>query len=202
MAATIKKRGGGKKKTLFQTRCTPLVDVKNCNLDAMLSKYEKVIKAILKDAGLPDTFPEIIEHTNNYDLPNQVSYAADILSLIYDVRELVKRGDAENAAYLAVKMGFYIASSDAELIRASRSTRDTTGQRAKKIEKTGVAKRQKRMKEIAIEKDGWDGKTHLTNDEYKVFKAIYRRQFPANNKPTYKEISRDAIAIKLRPKRK
>lgn len=201
MTTTIKKRGKDKrKKTLFVTRCTPTINVKDHNLDAMFARYEKTVKMILTAEGLPTTWPEILEYTNNFDLSNQGSYAADILSLIYEVREKVVKGDAGNAAYLATKLGFYIASSDAELIRASRATRDPKPAQDKKAEPSKA--RRLKMQEIAEDLYHWKEGTILPVEQWKEIKAAFRKTFTVKDRPSSQTILKDAQAIGLRPKPK
>lgn len=201
MATTIKKRGTDKrKKTLFVTCCTPKINVNDHNLDAMLARYEKIVKKILTAEGLPATWPGILEYTKNFDLPIQASYAADILALIFEVRKKVEKGDAENAAYQATKLGFYIASSDAELIRASRATRNTKPAQGKKAEPSKA--RRLKMQKIAEDLCHWKEGTFLTEEQWKEVKTAFRKTFSVINRPTPSTILKDAHAIGLRPKPK
>lgn len=222
MATYIKKRGGGKKKTLFETKRVKysidanasdeekketrkeieasLRSFNDMNLESSLDSYEKHTKAILKAAKIPTSKNKISEHTNNYEYPIHVSYAADILFSIYKVRDFLKKGEATKAAYAALKLGRYIACNDAELIRASRATRNPKP--ARDIKSEPAKARRLKMQKIAEDLCHWKEGTILTEEQWKEVKAAFRKTFSVKDRPTASTILKDAQAIGLRPKPK
>ena len=219
-----KQRGGGKKKALLSTVVTVyspdnreemrkaivdallvnqeswlVIDGEAVDLETYLVKAEETAKSTLKKAGLPTTWKEIRKYTNNYDLPINASYAADIFVSIHKVSECIRKGDAVRAAAEGIKLGRYVASSEAESASGDRESGRTSKARNKKAAK--VKARRTRMREIAIELFGWKPGIFLTSTQMRELNKKFLLGLDFTDRPTSSVRSADALAIGLREKK-
>ena len=200
-------RRGGKKKTLIRTKETSIELsghtpeyylerdekaarhlLKNMTLKARLEQAEKAVTAILKEHGIPATWPEVSAYRNSETLPLAASYAADIMSAIHQIRDYLKQNKAESAAVAGWRLGEAIALLHAETTVAEKETGRTHS--ATEIRKKGVELRRERMKEIAIEK-GWKPGKVLRKTELQAVYTLLRERHPEyKDKPEKQDVER------------
>ena len=182
------------------------------NLDARLSVLQKTAERILKSHNKPHTFPtplpkEVINgETGDFkdidltgdDEHYQVSYAADILLSIHNVRDWVKKGNAENAAHEAIKLGQYAALLTAEIIYESKN--EAIGKASLVDRKEAAKKRQDNFKKITDEL-GFNLGGELDRGQKKKARDLFKEKYPEyKNSPTNETLNNDLLEIGFKPK--
>lgn len=175
---------------------------RSMNLEARLSALQETAERILKSHNKPHTFPpplpkEVINgETGDFkdidltgdDEHYQVSYAADILLRIHNVRDWVKKGNAENAAYEAIKLGQHAALLTAETIYESKNA--AIGKGSLDYRQKAVKKRQVNFKKITDEL-GYSLGDELDRSQKKTARNLFKEKFPEYKHSTTNETLTD-----------
>lgn len=177
---------------------------KSSNLEARLSALQKAAEHILKSHDKPHTFPfppppEVINtdgkvELKDVDLTNdenyQVSYAADILIDIHRVRNWVEKGNAENAAYEALKLGQHVTLLIAEDVYKAKNRARSKGsvkERAK-----NAKNRQREFKKVT-DALGFISGNELDRSQKKKARDEFREKYPKYEKSPLTETLNDDL---------
>ena len=182
--------------------------LKLMNLEARLSALQEAAERILKSHNKPHTFPfplpkEVINSNGETELKDvdltsndehyQVSYAANILITIHNIRDWVKKGNAENAAYEAIKLGQHAALLTAEVIYESKN--EAQGKASLDGRKEDAKTRKDNFKKIT-DKLGFNLGDELDRSQKKTARELFKKEYPEyKNSPTNQTLNEDLREI-------